>query len=170
MFIFALGFVSFHCRGECWVRATPLSEPVFKWAPGTPRDLSTNSKLSYEICLQSYIGVLFIFIRGSSWGHPAVQNVDPPIEDVGLRLVSGTSPPRLFKALRGGLCIENGGSMYTLFEYYGLECVFILPIPLKHIHKCSTAVLWNITDLLVILISFFFSQRQVGSAMAGRGH
>lgn len=68
MFIFALGFVSFHCRGECWVRATPLSEPVLKWAPGTPRDLSTNSKLSYEISLQSYTHFfLFILSAVAQW-------------------------------------------------------------------------------------------------------
>ncbi len=61
MFIFALGFVIFHCWGECWVRATPWSERVFKWASGTWRDLRTNSKLTYEICLQSYTHWLFSF-------------------------------------------------------------------------------------------------------------
>lgn len=82
MFIFALGFVSFHCRGEHWVCATPWIKPVFKWAPGMLKDLSTNSKLSYEIFLQSCVHwrCLYLF---SSRGHPAEQNVDSPIEDVG---------------------------------------------------------------------------------------
>lgn len=167
MFIFALGFVSFHCRGECWVRATPLSEPVLKWAPGTPRDLSTNRKLSYEICLQSYTHFFLYFHERLVLRSPSSKKRRSANRRCGsctACLLPGC------KALRGGLCIENSGSMYTLLEYYGLECVFILPIPLKHIHKCSAAVLWNNTDLLVILISFFFAQWQVGSAMAGCGH
>lgn len=166
MFIFALGFVSFHCWGECWVRATPWSEPVFKWAPGTWRDLSTNSKFTYEICLQSYTHWLFSFAL--FWREVQVTRQSRTlICQSKLWVVHGTSPPRLFKALRG---IENSGCIYTSFEYHRLACAFVLPIPLEHVYKCGAAVLWNITDLLAILISFFFSWRQAGSATTGRGH
>lgn len=126
MFIFALGFVSFHCRGECWVRATPWSKPVYKWAPGTLRDLSTNSKLSYEICLQSYTHLALF-----SWeAHPEVTwQSRTLIRRLKMWVIHSMSPPRLFKELTGGLCIENSWCIYTLFAYYGLECMFILPIP-----------------------------------------
>lgn len=116
MFIFALGFVSFHCWGERWERATPWSKPLFKWAPGMPRDLSTNSELSYEICLQSYSHRRSLLLY---FHERLVRQSRTSIRQSKVWVVHGTSPPRLFKALRG---IANRGCINTLCAYYRLTC------------------------------------------------